>query len=345
MTASMLIDFKHVTRRDNGDGTSRYYFRRRGQPIARLPGEPGSDEFMAAYNSCLAWVAPEAKEREGTFGWLCDSYMDSTAYTTKAKATRDARRRVILSMVNEPLERGKPELFGDERAKRIGQAHIEVLRDRKAMQPNAANERLKILAQIFKHGVSKKAVAANPVRDVERLSVKGGGHETATDEHIEQYLAHHKAGPARLAGLMLKHFGVRVSDLRVLGRQHMRAGLMTFVTVKTGVLCELPITTEMLAALPRDNMTFLLTERGSPFASDKALSKRVSKWFQQAGIEGITAHCVRKWRATKMAENGGTEYQLMAWFGWRDPKEARPYIVAASRKRLAQEAAAKMAGV
>lgn len=54
MTASMLIDFKHVTRRDNGDGTSRYYFRRRGQPIARLPGEPGSDEFMAAYNSCLA---------------------------------------------------------------------------------------------------------------------------------------------------------------------------------------------------------------------------------------------------------------------------------------------------
>ncbi len=145
--------------------------------------------------------------------------------------------------------------------------------------------------------------------------------------------------------MILKHTGVRVSDLRVLGRQHIRKGLLVFETVKTGVLCELPIHAELQSALPRDNMTFLLSDAGKPFESDKALSQRVSKWFQQAGITGITAHSVRKWRATKMAEAGATEYQLMASFGWRDPQEARPYVQAASRQRLAQEAADKIAGV
>jgi integrase len=145
--------------------------------------------------------------------------------------------------------------------------------------------------------------------------------------------------------MILKNIGVRVSDLRILGRQHMRKGLLVFETVKTGVLCELPINAELAGALPRDNMTFLLAKAGKPFESDKALSQRVSKWFRQAGIEGITAHSVRKWRATRMAEKGATEYQLMASFGWRDPKEARPYVQAASRQKRAQEASDKMAEV
>lgn len=89
-------------------------------------------------------------------------------------------------------------------------------------------------------------------------------------------------------------------------------------------------------------MTFLLTEQGKLFASDKALSKRVANWFRQADIKVITAHSVRKWLATKMAEEGLTEYQLMAWFGWNDPKEARPYVKTASRSRLAQEASDRM---
>ena len=345
MAPDMLFDLEHVTERINRDGTKRYYFRRRGQPLCRLPGEPLSDEFMARYRECEAWAAPHAGSEEGTFKWVCDQYMESTAYTSKAQATRTARRRVILSMMKEPLERGRPETFGDEKAKLIGRAHIEVLRDRKADNPNAGNERLKILGQVFKLAVSKGWADFNHVRDVERLRIPRGGHDTATDEHIAQYLQKHVSGPAWLAMMILKHTGVRISDLRVLGRQHVRKGILVFETVKTGVLCELPIPAEMQSALPRDNMTFLLSEAGKPFESDKALSQRVAKWFRQAGVKGITAHSVRKWRATKMAEAGATEYQLMASFGWRDPKEARPYVQAANRQRLAQEAAEKMAGV
>ena len=115
----------------------------------------------------------------------------------------------------------------------------------------------------------------NIVIGTERLTVPKGGHDTATDADIAKYFAKHTGGPAWVAGMILRHLGVRVSDLRILGRQHVKKGRLTFETVKTGVLCELPIDPELAGALPRDNMTFLLSDAGKPFESDKALSQRV----------------------------------------------------------------------
>jgi hypothetical protein len=342
----VLFNLEHLTVRDNADETKRYYFRRRGQPLTRLPGEPLSEPFMKAYRACLEWTTPAASATEGTFAWICDQYMDSPAFKSKAKATQDARRRVIKTMVDEPLDPDHPaEKFGAERAKAMTQEHIEILRDRKADSPNAGNERLKILGQVFKLAKAKRWVPVNIVIGTERLEVDEGGHDTATDEHIEAYFRKHTSGAGWLAGIILTKTGVRVSDLRILGRQHVKKGLLCFQTVKTKVLCELPIDTEFNAALPRDNMTFLFSDAGKPFESDKALSQRVSKWFQQAGCPGITAHSVRKWLATKMAEAGATEYELMSWFGWRDPKEARPYVQAANRRKMAQSAYDKRTSV
>jgi integrase len=145
---------------------------------------------------------------------------------------------------------------------------------------------------------------------------------------------------------LLKAFGMRVSDLRILGPQHVRSGLLCFKTVKTGVLCELTISPEARAVIEQTNgLVFLTNDWGRAFASDKALSQRIAKWFRQAGVEGITAHSVRKWRATKMAEGGATEYELTAWFGWKDAKEARPYVQSANRRSLAESAGRRMQSV
>lgn len=341
MSAPVELTLQYVTVRSNADGSKRYYFRRRGQPLAKLPDDPLSPEFMTEYGKMLDWHAPETKGYDGSFAWLCDRYMDSTEFTSKAKATQTARRRIIMTMVTEPLDPANPETFGAEQAKEMGRAHIEVLRDRKASNPNAANERLKILSQIFRLGEDKLWVPANIIRTVKRLRVPKGGHRTATDEDIAAYEARHPSGPPRLAMAILKATGVRISDLRLLGRQHVKNGLLSFVTVKTKMLCELPVGPELAGELPRDRMTFLLTEEGAAFASDKALSQRVAKWFRQAGVKGVTAHGVRKWLASKMAEDGSTEYDLMSWFGWKDPKEARPYVQAANRRRMAHEAGRK----
>jgi integrase len=139
--------------------------------------------------------------------------------------------------------------------------------------------------------------------------------------------------------MLLKGHGMRVSDLRLLGRRNRNGATLSFVTVKTGRLCEHPIDQDTLQAIHQfDGDVWLLNEAGLPYASDKALSQRIAKWFRQAGVFGITAHSVRKWLATRFADKGATEYEMMAWFGWSDPKEARPYVQAANRRALSQSA-------
>ncbi|MCE3248703.1 MAG: integrase family protein, partial [Geminicoccaceae bacterium] len=48
-----------------------------------------------------------------------------------------------------------------------------------------------------------------------------------------------------------------------------------------------------------------------------------------------SAHGLRKAGATIAAENGATEHQLMAIFGWDSPKQAALYTRAANRRKLA----------
>lgn len=340
MSAMALIEWKHVTTRERG-GRTVYYFRRRGYDMVRLPDDPKSQEFREAYDRAMRGEKAKARlAGKATFAWLCDRYMDSAAFKTKAPATRAARARIIASMIAEPIDPAYPETFGQEQVAAFGPDHIEALRDRKAATPHAANERLKILAAIFATKDAKAILPASPCIGVDRMDRPKGGHQTATDDEIDRYLAFHTEGPARLAMLLLMRHGMRVSDLRVIGRRNRRGNLLAFKTVKTGVLCEHDMSADVLDAIRLwgGDLAFVVTEHGRPFKSDKAISQRVAKWFRQAGIEEVTAHGVRKWLATRMAELGATEYELMAWFGWRDPKEARPYVEQANRRRMAASA-------
>jgi integrase len=66
-------------------------------------------------------------------------------------------------------------------------------------------------------------------------------------------------------------------------------------------------------------------------------------WFRDACRTAKcpgTAHSLRKAGATRAAERGASERQLMAIFGWSTGKMAQLYTRAADRSRLARDAAA-----
>jgi integrase len=90
---------------------------------------------------------------------------------------------------------------------------------------------------------------------------------------------------------------------------------------------------QVIAATKTGDLHFLVTEYGKPF-STTGLGQKIRTWCDEAGVPG-TAHGLRKAGATRAAENGATEYQLMAIFGWLDPEMAATYVKAANRKRLA----------
>jgi integrase len=76
----------------------------------------------------------------------------------------------------------------------------------------------------------------------------------------------------------------------------------------------LPELEEVIAASPCGDLTFLVTAFGKPF-SDAG----IGNWFRdrcdEAGLQGLSAHGLRKAGATIAAERGASERQLMAIFG------------------------------
>ena len=101
----MKIRLKYVNafqnrRRKNGE--LRYYFRRRGFKAVPLPGLPGSEEFMAAYQTALSGLPDQdraelgaSRTEPGSINALVVSYYKSDEWRHLAEETRKARRRII----------------------------------------------------------------------------------------------------------------------------------------------------------------------------------------------------------------------------------------------------------
>ncbi|MFZ3326332.1 MAG: tyrosine-type recombinase/integrase [Methylocella sp.] len=97
---------------------------------------------------------------------------------------------------------------------------------------------------------------------------------------------------------------------------------------------------ELQAAIdagPCGNLTFLVTAHGKPFTT-AGFGNRMRKWCDAAGLKDCSAHGLRKAGACIAAENGATEAQLMAIFGWSDPDMAVLYTKKARQKRIAGDA-------
>src|SRR5262249_54265257 len=81
-------------------GKPHRYFRRAGKRV-RLPGLPGSSEFMAAYQAALDGVpAPKiepvvACSAPGTVHWLVSTYLSSPTFNSLAPETQRTRRNIL----------------------------------------------------------------------------------------------------------------------------------------------------------------------------------------------------------------------------------------------------------
>jgi integrase len=143
-----------------------------------------------------------------------------------------------------------------------------------------------------------------------------------------------------LAFDLLLYTGFRRGDAVRVGRQHVRDGVITIRTEKTGEVVSIPMLPPLgasIAATKTGDLTFLVGRGGQPWVKES-----FGNWFGEAcraaGCPG-SAHGLRKAGATRAAERGASERQLMAIFGWSTGKMAQHYSRTADRARLAQAAA------
>lgn len=345
------VNLKYLHKNTSRHGTDRWYVRRPGHKLIRIHGEPGSQQFMDAYFAAMKGEVgiPTSTEKPvatkvvaGSFRELCIAYKQSQEFKQLSGSTQTQRSRVIDSMLLEPVIPGKSTVFGDGPAAEITSKLVRILRDRKADAPEAANHRLKVLRQVFGWACENERLPMNPARDVKPLKSVSEGHHTWTVEEVGQYLRHHPAGSkARLALGLLLFLGIRISDLALIGPQHVKDGEITFTPFKTRATKGKALTLPVLPALElimsqseTGHLAFMVTDYGKPF-SIKGLGQWFKKQCVRAGLDHCSAHGLRKAGATICAENGATEEQLKAIYGWENAKEANLYTRKARQKMIA----------
>ncbi len=343
---SGIRDYRFLVEDVDRHGNVRIYFRRKGQPKIRLTEMPGTAAFDAEYQRAFSGELkpPSASQRTAampqTMRWLCEQYYVSAAFQSLAPSTRKVRRGIL----EEICQRS-----GNFRFSTMEARHVAKLRDEKAAFPEAANNRVKALRQLFAWANSPEYGYAtkNPARDVAKLrSNNPDGIRAWSEADAGRYEARHPIGTkARLAFDLLLYTGVRRSDVVRLGPQMERDGKLVFNEtkgsariVKAHELPILPPLRQSIDATQIGHLVYLVTAFGQP-RSAKAFGNWFKKRCREAGLEDLSAHGLRKLGAQRCAEAGASEHQLMALFGWSSPQQAALYTKKANRAKLEAAAA------
>jgi integrase len=347
----MKIKLQYVVEDVDRHGNVRLYFRRKGQPKVRLPGIPGSAEFMDAYRQALAGQAVAQapgstvgrKPGANTMRWLIETYYGSAEFKRLDERTQHVRRLVLDRFCEVDGSGAKP-------FRLLLPRHIRRFRDDRADRPEAANSLVKYLRQVFAVAVSNDLMDRNPAREVPYLQSGSTGFHSWAIEEVKQFEERHPIGSkARLAMALLLYTGQRRSDVVEMGARHVHDGWLRFTQVKNRsrrpVAMEIPIIPALQAIIdvePSDGPTFLMTAFGNSFTAN-GFGNRFRQWCNEAGLPHCSAHGLRKAAAARLAEIGCTEHEIMAVTGHKSLKEVSRYTRAARQKVLAASGMAKFA--
>lgn len=331
----------------------RLYFRAPGRSKVRLREKPGTEEFNDEV-ACARLGIPYVKKgeqpklvrnsQEGTFQWLVGQYKTRAAGSVTTKVW-NARKAVLEEICDS---RHKTARRGDLPYRSLALRHVTEIRDELRDTPGARNNIVRVISALFSWAISNGLAEVNPAHGIKNLK-SGDGFHTWTPDEIRKFEEIHPPGTkARLAFSLAAYTGLRMSDLVVLGRQHIKDGWITIRPAKTkgssSILVEIPVLPELRRAIdtgPCGDMTFLVSERNAPFSKVR-LTTLMRKWCDDAGLPHCTMHGLRKAAATVAAENGATDDELMAIFGWTTKQQTTLYTRNASRKRLAGHAMQKI---
>lgn len=324
----------HLETYINRHGKRMWYFRAGKGKRVRLHGEYGSPAFQEGYRRALEAYLSGARTTR-TLAWLIEEYRRSPAWNALAKETR--------KQFTYQFDRMR-EKAGEAPIAAIRPASIAAGRDDRASKPTDANKYLKSSVALFRFAVDRQWLRDNPAKGIAKLKTPSIGFHTWTEDEAQAFEARWPVGTReRLAFDLLVYTGVRRSDVVRLGRQHARDGEITITTEKSRNMGKpVEVTITILPPLARSikasvtgDMTYLVTSKGTAFGKES-----FGNWFRRAcraaRVPG-SSHGLRKLAAVRMAENGATEAELNAVFGWADGSgESATYIRKASRKRLSR---------
>lgn len=338
-----LLRLPFVKRFRDRHGKWRHYLRRPGRGLVKLPGEPGSAEFLDAYRAGMADEAPpppELKVAEGSLDALAVAYLASRPFRSLRESTQIAYRRILDRLRASD---------GQNPVAMLEPRHVKRLVDDRAAQPTAANHLLRMIRHLMAFAVAEKWRPDDPSAGVKRIPYRTKGYAPWSEDDIALYEARWAVGTKqRLALDLLLYTGQRRSDVVRMGRQHIRGDSIFVRQVKTGeellILMHAALRAS-IATVPRGQMTFLMTDAGNAFTPNGFYGAFMG-WAAMAGVpKGRSPHGLRKAQGRRLAEGGCTAHQIMAVLGHKTLAEAQKYTRDAEQVLLARAAIVKLGRV
>lgn len=328
----------HLRAERNRHGNVCFYVRVGDGKRTRIRAAYGTPKFDEEYHAAIAGKPLTARRgpASGTLAWAVRLYKESSLWAELKPATQRQRANVLARVVAKS---------GEVELSKIGRKEIVEGRERRASTPAAARHFLDAMRALFSWAVEREIVRTNPAEEVKppkRAATEG--HKVWTEEHLIAFEDRWQIGTReRLIYEILRETGLRRGDVAVLGRQHVKDGVIRIFTEKTGQRVAIPVTARLQAALdagPTGDLAFVACADGSPMRKE-SLGNLFRDACISAGVPG-RAHGIRKAAATMAANAGFSEAQMEARFGWTGGRMASLYTKTMDREKLSIDAQAKL---
>ena len=335
--ATVRLPFLKVYR--DRHGTVRRYVRRRGQKDIPLKGEPGTSEFMFAYQAaCHTETSRFDRTKAGTFARLITDYGRSASFAN-LKPSSQKLYKLVLDRI---ADRHGHRLVRDARRSDARKMIEEI----GAAKPAMANITRAVLRLLMQHAVDAELRLDNPVSRLK--AYRTGTRHTWTDDELSQFEQRWPLGTReRLAFALLLYTGQRAGDIVKMRRSDLYDGVIRVTQEKTGAELSIPVhpaLTVAIKAAPAKGVALIGDANGRPIKR-ATLTLIMRKAVELAGLQ---PHCVphglRKAIMRRLAETGSSAKEIAAISGHRTLKEVERYTAAADQAQLSKAAMAKLKG-
>ena len=203
---------------------------KRGAPKIRIREEFGTPAFDAAYQAAVTSdhpKKPEIKVSHGTIMWAWLLYRQSASWQSAiSTATRRQRENIMKHVLATA---------GSQPLSAITGGAIREGVDRRAKTPFQAKNFVQTMRSLFEWLRENGIVSVNPCDGVKVKKPKTKGFPEWSYEDILQYEARWPIGTRERVMLdVYAYTGLRRGDAAVVGRQHIRNGIISLQTEKTG---------------------------------------------------------------------------------------------------------------
>lgn len=343
MPVVRLKGLNQVSKKLRDGSTATYWYAWKGGP--RLPGKPGSAEFIAAYNEA---VAERKAPRNDTLAGLVTLYRASPEWLGQAESTKKQWIRWLdrICRDEDDLDIGglTYTLLEDRRVRK----DILEWRDQWAATPRTADYAMQVLSRVLSFGVDRGMLAVNVAAGVKSLYDNDRADKVWTSEEIDRFAAAAKSPEVAFIVRLACLTGLRREDL--VGLQWDQVGAVAIVRPtrksKGKRVARVPLLTEtkqLLAEIkaqqakrraelcekaikkgrsaPPPIRHVLTNTRGKHWSVD-GLEHQVVDTKQAAGIDKHL-HDARGTFATRLRKAGLTAGEIADILGWEEDRVSR----------------------